>query len=349
VEIEVWSVPTPLAAPVLTPAGPYDTFFHLVVAARDGSHEGWGYSGLATAAILDDSVACAAELVAGSDGSLDALLTVEHRGGVGTDVASKAATNAIALAAWDLAGRRLDVACADLWGRRASVDALDAYASGFFLDGSLDDLAREAEQCRASGYRFVKMRVGLDVDTDLRRFDAVRASFPDDGQIAVDAVTNWDGERAHDFVARASTRLLWLEDPLPYDALGTLGAIAAPVAIGESVRELAELESLRRAYAPDDALLDVQQLGGPLQWLAAAHALASQGMRIGSHIYTAVSAHLLACVGDPLPVEVFDWSDALYDPPPVPGADGRIVVAGPGLGAALRRDTLARFGQLVSG
>jgi L-alanine-DL-glutamate epimerase-like enolase superfamily enzyme len=349
VEIEVWSVPTPLALPVLTPAGPYDTFFHLVVVVRDGSDEGWGYSGLATAAILDASVARAAELAAAGDGSLAALLTVEHRHGVGTDVASKAATNAIALAAWDLAGRTLGVACADLWGRRDGVDALDAYASGFFLDGSLDDLAREAASCRASGYRFVKMRVGLDVDTDLRRFDAVRTSFPDDGQVAVDAVTNWDHERARDFAARASAPLLWLEDPVPYDALGTLGAVGAPIAIGESVRELAELESLRREYAPDYALLDVQQLGGPLQWLAAANALASQGMRIGSHIYTAVSAHLLACVDRPLPVEVFDWSDALYDPPPVAGADGRLVVPAPGLGATLRRDTLARFGRQVSG
>ena len=72
--------------------------------------------------------------------SLGALLAVEHRPRHGERTAWHAATNAIALAAWDLAARELDVACADLWGRRPQTDALDAYASGYFLDASLDAL-----------------------------------------------------------------------------------------------------------------------------------------------------------------------------------------------------------------
>jgi L-alanine-DL-glutamate epimerase-like enolase superfamily enzyme len=347
VEVELWRVPTPLPKPVLTPAGPYDTFFHVVVIVRRDGHEGWGYSALAKAAFLDASVQAAGDLLEQDRGSLGALLSVEHRPRRGDTTAWHAATNAIALAAWDLAARELGVACADLWGRRPHTDALDSYASGFFLDASTEALVDEASRYRDAGFRFVKMRVGLDVSVDLERYDAVRTIFPDDGHIAVDAVCSWNRDQAREFVEGVSAPLLWLEDPTPYADLPALGKVDAPLAIGESVQEIADLEELRRSYGLEYALLDVQQLGGPVRFLAAANALAAQGARIGSHIYAAPSAHLMACVDDPLPVEVFDWSDLLMDPPLTPSADGRVPVIGPGLGVVLRHDTLHRHGTKV--
>lgn len=351
IEVELWRVPTPLANPVLTPAGPYDTFFHVVVAVSDGEHEGWCYSALATDPILDDAVAAAATILDGHAGTLGALLRVEELPVEGDRTAWHAATSAIALAAWDLVGRRLGMPCADLWGRRPGTEALDAYASGFFLDASGDALVAEATRAREAGFRFVKMRAGLDVDADLARFDAVRTVFPEPGTVAVDAVCSWPVAAARDFAARVPDRLLWLEDATPYAELPALrsvdGRFPVPVAAGESVQTLPELEQLRSACALDVVLLDVQQLGGPLRFLAAAHALALQGARITSHIYTGPSAHLLACVDDPLPVEVFDWSDLLMDPPPAPRADGRVPVEGAGLGVTLRRATLDTYGTRI--
>ncbi len=348
IEVELWRVPTPLPTPVLTPAGPYDTFFHVVVIARRDGNEGWGYSALASTAFLDASVHAASDLLDEDRGSLGALLSVEHRLQRGDATAWHAATNAISLAAWDLAARELGTSCADLWGRRPHTDALDSYASGFFLGASIDALVDEAARYRDAGFRFVKMRVGLDVSVDHDRYDAVRTVFPDDGCVAVDAVCSWSRDQAREFVERVSAPLLWLEDPTPYADLPGLGKLDAPLAIGESVQEIADLEELRRTHGLEYALLDVQQLGGPLRFLAAANALAAQGARIGSHIYTAPSAHLMACVDDPLPVEVFDWSDLLMDPPPAPSEDGRIPVLGAGLGVALRHDTLRRHGTKIS-
>lgn len=341
--VEVWRAPTPIPRPVLTAAGVYDTYFHLVVTVGDGDVSGWGMSGMATLQQLDDAVACATRLVAGRT-DLSDLLGVER---LGDDTASRGATNAVSLAAWDFAARRLGVACSDLWGRREGTTTLACYGSRFFLDSTIDQLRDEARAYRDNGYQLVKMRTGISVTDDLERFDAVRAFFPKPGTIAVDSFHSWSPAEARAFAERVPVPLLWMEDATPYAQLGELKGITAPIAAGESLETIADLEELRDRGGMQLALLDVQRLGGPLLLLDAATALAAHGARIGSHVYTPQSAHLMACVEDPLPVEVFGWSDPLFVEPPRPDGDGRLAVQGPGFGVDLDYDFLRAHGDRV--
>jgi L-alanine-DL-glutamate epimerase-like enolase superfamily enzyme len=301
-------------------------------------------SGMATMQQLDDAVTHAVLLLDGVR-DLSGLLGVEQ---LGVDTVSRGATNAIALAAWDLVGTTLGIACADLWGRRRDVVTLPCYGSGFFLDSTIDQLRDEARAYRDSGFRLVKMRTGLSLDDDLARFDAVRQIFPDPGTVAVDAFHSWQPADARAFAARASAPLLWMEDATPYAQLGELRGVGAAVAAGESLETVADLDELRDLGGMQYALLDVQRLGGPLTWLHAAATLAAKGARIGSHVYTPQSTHLMACVDDPLPVEVFDWSDPLFVAPPRPDADGQLAVKGPGFGVELAVDVLRRHGELIA-
>jgi mandelate racemase len=341
--VEVWRAPTPIPRPVLTAAGVYDTYFHLVVIVREGDLSGWGLSGMATLPQLDAAVECAARFV-GQQADLSRLLGSER---AGYDTPSRGATNAISLAAWDFAARRLGVACADLWGRRREAETLLCYGSGFFLDSTITQLRDEARAYRDDGYRLVKMRTGLTLDDDLARFDVVREFFPDPGTVAVDSFHSWRPAEAHAFVERASAPLLWMEDATPYAQLGELKGIDAPIAAGESLETVPDLDELRDRGGMQYALLDVQRLGGPLMWLEAASALAARGARIGSHVYTPQSVHLMSCVDDPLPVEVFDWSDPLFVVPPRPGGNGRLAVKGPGFGVDLDFGVLHAHGAMV--
>ncbi len=349
VEVELWRVPSPIPHPVLTAAGPYDTYWHLVVIARLDGVTGWGYSGMATEAQLDAACSAAAAFVAaaGSPTTLRALLDAD---GAGRDTATRGATNALALAGWDLLARQLGRSPASLWGApgdAASTEPLACYASGFFLDSSAADLEAEAARYRAAGFRLVKMRTGLSLADDVARFRIVQAVFPEPRTIAVDAFHSWDAPGARAFVEAVDGDLLWVEDATPYDQMVRLHPCAAPVASAESLETPDDVVALVRDARLDHALLDVQRLGGPRSWRRAAQAAAAAGAHVGGHVYTAHSLHLLACVAQPLPVEVFDWSDPLFVTPPAPGADGRIQGHGPGFGVELDPAALARWGTRV--
>lgn len=344
VSVELWRAPTPIPRPVLTAAGVYDTYFHLVAVARADGCEGWGYAGLPSLDELGRASAFSASLISGGSSALADLLGVER---YGHDTASHAATCAIALAAWDLAGRLLGVGCADLWGRRRADAPLDCYASGLFLDAPLEGLITEAEAYRSQGYRYVKMRVGVGIDNDIERYRAVATVFPEPGAIAVDAFHSWTAADVRAFATAVGPDVLWIEDATPYGELAAVQPIGAPMASGESLETVAELLALHRDGALDYSLPDVMRLGGPQAWLGAAHALVATGARVGAHVFTPQSAHLLACIADPLPVEVFDWSDPLFVEPPKPGPDGRLDVRGPGFGVELDRAALERYGERI--
>jgi L-alanine-DL-glutamate epimerase-like enolase superfamily enzyme len=349
VDVELWRVPSPIPHPVLTAAGPYDTYWHLVVVVRLDGVRGWGYSGMATEGLLDAACAAAASLLASRP--VVTLGTLLDADGLGDDTASRGGTSALALAGWDTLARSLGRSPASLWGApgdAASTEPLACYASGFFLDASPADLEAEALRYRTAGFRLVKMRTGLSLADDVARFRIVQAVFPEPRAIAVDAFHSWDAPGARAFVDAVDGDLLWVEDATPYDQMVQLHPCAAPVASAESLETAEDVVALVRDARLDHALLDVQRLGGPRAWRRAAGAAAAAGARIGGHVYTAHSLHLLACVGDPLPVEVFDWSDPLFAEPPSPGPDGTVRGHGPGFGVELDPGALRRWGTRVA-
>jgi L-alanine-DL-glutamate epimerase-like enolase superfamily enzyme len=353
--VELWWAPVPLERPVVTPAGTFDTYHHLVVLAigEDG-HTGWGMAAGVTPADLEACTERALTLLDHAGGGTHGLVATEAveagRTVTPPDRWSRWAACALATAGWELRARRLGVACAELWGRRPGTARLEAYASGLFLSTSPRELDLEAKRYRAAGFRTVKMRTGLTPDEDLERLAVVRSSFRSPGAIAVDTVNAWTPEQTIAFVDAAGP-LLWVEDPVPLADIPRLtemlGDRTTLVAAGESSTDLDELVDLRTRGRVGAVLLDVQQIGGPQRFLAASSRLVALGARIGAHIFTPVSAQLLACVADPLPVEVFDWSDPLWTDPCAPGDDGRIPVGGPGLGVELDMDALHTVGRMV--
>jgi L-fuconate dehydratase len=103
-------------------------------------------------------------------------------------------------------------------------------------DEKLDRLCREAV---AEGFDQIKLKVGGDLDDDVRRLRIARDAVGPDVRIAVDANQRWDVSDAIAWIKElASFDLAWVEEPTsPDDVLGhaaiARGIAPIPVATGE--------------------------------------------------------------------------------------------------------------------
>jgi L-alanine-DL-glutamate epimerase-like enolase superfamily enzyme len=344
---EMWTMQIPLARAVGTPAGPFKQVYAVALRLRDRHGvEGVAYASALDLATMDRIAAIMARLLEERGGNLDPLLEIErHNGGAAGDHAGRSAVCAISMAVWDLLGRRRGLPCAALWGNGGARDELDAYASFFFSDLSLEALLEEARAYRARGYRLAKMRAGRPGAEDEARFDAMCEIFSEPRSIAVETFFTFTGSRIETFVGGVSGQPLWIEDPAPYGSIGQLGHKDL-IAAGETCISTYELVALHRAGI-DRLILDVQFLGGPLQFLEAARTLLALGCRVGSHTKSHESLHLLAALPQSMPVEVFDWWQPIFNEEPTPDSLGRLAVQGPGLGRTLNEKSLEAYGQKI--
>jgi L-alanine-DL-glutamate epimerase-like enolase superfamily enzyme len=348
VDVELWNLRVPLVPPIHSPKETVTETCLLLVFASDGNgNRGVGYSSFRGASDMDQATAIARKLVAERVPGLAGLLDVERQeeDTCESSAASRRAANAISLAAWDLAGKRAGVPCADLWGRPAGRDRLECYASSLWLDKSPADLIAEAKMHRRNNYRYVKMRVNRSLADNLARIAAVREVYSEPRAVALETGSDWTETIANAFLDACSAELMWVEDPAPHDKLhlvrdNPINTIAA----GEKCTNARELYDLYTRGRLRKLIIDVQYVGGPVRWLEAARALNALGATIGSHRFSHYSVHMLAALPRSLPVEMLDWTNPAFHPLANPDASGRLPVEGPGFRIDLDQAVIDRHG-----
>lgn len=254
------------------------------------------------------------------------------------------AISALDTALWDLKARHLELPLFRLLG--AARERVAVYASGLMLDASKPQLVDEVQEAVAQGMRAVKMRVGKpDLADDVSRVTAVRDTF--DGQLMLDAGTAWSAPEAARAVRHlADLDITWLEDPLPVDATAALArlnhASAVPLAGGEHLYKHSDLATHLSLGTYDYMIFDLQRIGGVTGWVRASHLAAAHGMRIASHVFPEVAAHLVCGLASGLIVEYLPWSYELFEEPPLQ-ENGEIAPAETsGLGLVLDEQFIAR-------
>ncbi|PWK75481.1 mandelate racemase/muconate lactonizing enzyme family protein [Aminobacter sp. AP02] len=120
------------------------------------------------------------------------------------------AKSAIDMALWDLAGKRSGLSVASMSGG-AEGTRLPLYRS--IAQQSPDAMAIRAQGYVAEGYRRLQVKVGLDVNEDIARLEAVRTAVPADTVLFCDANASWGTAETRRFLM--ATRLLdyTLEQP----------------------------------------------------------------------------------------------------------------------------------------
>lgn len=155
-----------------------------------------------------------------------------------------------------------------------------------YSDDKLQRLAREAVE---EGFRTIKLKVGLNLDDDIRRCRLIRATVGPDIAVAIDANQRWDVQQAIEWLRPLKEfGLAWIEEPTsPDDVLGHAairrGVAPTPVSTGEHTHNRVMFKQLLQAQAVDLIQIDAARVGGVNENLAILLLAAKFGMRVFPH------------------------------------------------------------------
>ncbi len=155
-----------------------------------------------------------------------------------------------------------------------------------YTDGKLRSRVREG---LAQGWTHFKMKVGRDLDEDMRRAQVIREEIGWDRKLMMDANQVWDVEEAIRCIKELSVfRPHWIEEPTsPDDILGhaTIARAVAPVGVatGEHCHSRVMFKQLLQAGAINFCQIDSCRLGGVNEVLAVLLMAAKFGVPVCPH------------------------------------------------------------------
>ncbi len=224
-------------------------------------------------------------------------------------------------------------------------------------DAKLARLAREAVD---QGFTQIKLKVGADLDDDIRRMRTAREVVGDKVRIAVDANQRWDVADAVAWMHRlAEFDPWWIEEPTsPDDILGhaAIRRAIAPirVATGEHVQNRVVFKQLLQADAIDICQIDAARVGGVNENVAILLLAARFGVPVCPHaggvglceLVQHLSMFDFVAVSTTMQDRVIEYVDHLHehfvDPVQVDDARFRAPTA-PGFSAQIRSESLSEY------
>ena len=241
-------------------------------------------------------------------------------------------------------------------------DGYPAYTTSVGWLGYDDDkIRRLCREALADGWTRFKMKVGADIDDDIRRIGIIRDEIGAERMLAVDANQRWDVGTAIDWMARLGPfDPYWIEEPTsPDDILGhaAIARAVAPirVATGEHVHNRIMFKQFLAAEALTVCQIDACRLGGVNEVVAVLLLAAKFGVPVCPHaggvglceLVQHLSAFDYIAVSGRLDGRMIEYVDHLHEHfvDPVVIRDGRYrLPTKPGYSAEMHPESLATFG-----
>jgi len=135
-------------------------------------------------------------------------------------------------------------------------------------------MRRLCSEAKAAGFKHMKIKVGSDLQDDMRRAAIIREEIGDDLKLMMDANQKWDVDEAIENMAQlAKFNPYWIEEPTsPDDILGhaKIAKAVAPikVATGEHCQNRVMFKQLMQAEAIEVCQIDSCRVGGVNEILA---------------------------------------------------------------------------------
>lgn len=201
----------------------------------------------------------------------------------------------------------LDIACHDVIGKKLNQPIYEwiggRYHESFPVThvlsiGEPNHMAQEALEQMKRGYTAVKMKVGVDVQTDVARVKAVREAVGNDVPIRVDVNQGW--------INAANTvqamRLLepygidWVEQPVKADdfegMLEVKQKISVPLMMDEGLKDIHDMRRLTMMQAAHKANIKLMKCGGIYPAKKLVHMAEMSGIecQIGSMVESSIAS-----------------------------------------------------------
>jgi L-fuconate dehydratase len=223
-----------------------------------------------------------------------------------------------------------------------------------------EKLTRLAVRAVQEGFRQIKLKVGADLDDDIRRCRVARSAVGPDIRMAIDANQRWNVDEAIRWTkALAEFDPYWIEEPTsPDDVLGhaAIRAAVAPVkvATGEHVQNRVVFKQLLQAGALDILQIDAARVGGVNENLAILLLAAKFGIPVCPHaggvglceLVQHLSMFDYLAVSGTTDDRVIEYVDHLHDHflDPVVIREGHYMAPTmPGFSATMRPESIARY------
>ena len=165
-----------------------------------------------------------------------------------------------------------------------------AYTTSAGWIGYSDDKVRQlCHEAIAAGFTHIKMKVGIDIASDVRRASVIREVIGPDRFLMVDANQVWDVPQAIEWMEHLKPfNPLWIEEPTsPDDVLGhaaiARGVAPIGVATGEHVQNRIMFKQLLQANAIAFCQIDACRVGGVNEVLAIILMAAKFGVPVCPH------------------------------------------------------------------
>jgi L-fuconate dehydratase len=221
-------------------------------------------------------------------------------------------------------------------------------------------LPQRVRDVMAAGFTHLKLKVGENVEQDVRRARLVRSIIGPDHRLSLDANQIWGVEQAIETIGRlAEVDPWWIEEPTsPDDILGLrrIRDAVAPirVATGEHVQNRVVFKQLFQHGAIDACQLDCCRLGGVNEVLAVLLLAAKFGVPVCPHAggvglceYAQhISMFDFIAVGASMDDRVCEYVDHLHEHfvDPVRVVGGRYLApTAPGYSIEIRPESLSEF------
>ncbi|WP_391206350.1 mandelate racemase/muconate lactonizing enzyme family protein [Psychrobacillus sp. L4] len=206
-----------------------------------------------------------------------------------------AAKAAIDIACYDVVGKKLGVPVYQLLGGRYHEKFPITHVLSI---GTPEKMAEEAEKRIKEGYSSFKMKVGTEVQDDVKRIQAVRAKVGDDIAIRVDVNQGWKNS-ANTITAMRQLEhagLDWLEQPVVADDFNGMVEVKAktstPLMMDEGLRGFRDMRELIEKQAAHKVNIKLMKCGGIYPAMKLAHMAETAGIecQIGSMVESSIGS-----------------------------------------------------------